>query len=591
MPLSDIKIELDRVEFSKLPNIVAEVWKIFMTVLRESKMLCSFLPLLCILEGLENGLDFKNGMLLGDMVGAVTRQDARGFSLLTIWIGGIAVCGALVGACNNFLSGYATVTFRETLTRQLHRLYFRNHNFYKVNCAEKPISNPDQRIGSDVDILAESLCWMLSAILTTPFTVSYYVCQVGTTLGWIYSFIIVGYFFLIVFLNRLLQNPIVPRVCEKQRWEGRFRQQHLDIVENAERIAFVHGADLAEFRYTEITFSKLLRASKIVQYLYLPVLFVTLLDGRMVKVVTFIICGAHIFAYRSHLSEAEISTEWTKTVFVVTQLGVLCHRYVSIICYLIHIEAMIRRVAELLGGMDDSGKIINEQGSTDSEPSYSVRDLTVTGPDGTVLVRKLNIDINTDFSILITGPSNVGKSSFLRVLRKLWGPAEGHARFGGHNDQVMFLSQNMFFGAACNTLRKTLMYPLDGKETGKCDGSDIAEILAKLHLARVFERLKMDLDDDLDERTLAVLSSGERQRLALARVLIHRPRLVFLDEATNALDKPLVETFFRECRTRGIKTITVSHDRDNLYKFHDRILEFHHDSSWTVRQCRSVCNE
>ncbi|XP_003742003.1 ATP-binding cassette sub-family D member 4-like [Galendromus occidentalis] len=583
MPPGDIKIELENVEFSKVPNIVAEVLKIFMTVLRRSKLLCSFVPSLCILEGIENGLDYHSGMLIAELVGVVTRQDTSAYSTLIVAIAGIALLNSVVGTCRIFLTAYANVVFRQVLTRKVHNMYFRNHNFYQVNCREKPLPNPDQRIGSDVDILGDYLCWMLSVIMTTPFTITYYFFQVGSTLGWTYSMIIVSYFFVIVFFSKVLRKPIIPRVCEKQKMEGRFRQQHLDVVENAERIAFVHGADAAEYRYTEQAFNRLVQASKVVQFLTIPVHFVMRLDSRMVCVVTALICGTHIFSTENKLSESDLSAKWTKIFFLVSQLATLCHKYVFIISHLINIEAMIRRIAELLDGMDDSSRIINEQGTLDTEPRYSLRNLTVVGPNGQVLVRELNIDFGIRHNILICGPSNVGKSSLLRVLRRLWLPAEGQVIFSGQSSQVMFVSQNMFFGAACGSLRKALTYPRDDAAIGRDTTDELLAVLMKLKLSHVLKRFAGDLDREIDEHTLSVLSSGERQRLSLARILFHRPKLAFLDEATNAVDRTLIQIFFRECKNLGITTVTVTHNREHLLEFHDRILELREDSTWTIK--------
>ncbi|OQR69316.1 ATP-binding cassette sub-family D member 4-like [Tropilaelaps mercedesae] len=587
MPPAEVKIDFKDVEYSKLPNIIVELWRIFMTVFRQSKLFCSFLPLLCMLEGIDQALDYQQGMIMGDLIGSVSRRDTPAFSTLMIWIGGISLLDAIVSTFKGFLTGYATVMFRQILTRQLHKKYFRQHNFYKVNCRER-ISNPDQRIGSDVEVLGDYLCWMISTILTTPFTITYYVFQVGLGLGWIYPFIIVGYFFLVVVFSKMLRKPIVPRVCKVKKMEGRFRQQHLDVVENAERIAFVHGGDDAEYVYTEMTFKKLLRASKIVQFLYIPVYFVMRLDNRMVYVVTYVICGMHIFAMQDGLSESEISSEWTKIVFVVSNLGWMCHKYVYIINFLIYIEAMIRRVSELMAGMDDTASVINDQGTNDDEPRYSVRNLTIVGPSGRTLVSQLNMDITVRTNILVAGPSNIGKTSLLRVLRKLWTPTEGQVCFTGQSSAVMYIAQQVFFGDACCTLRKTVVYPLGRHSVD--DVPAIEHVLKTLRLCHVLKSVDNNLDKEL-EGALSVLSSGERQRLALARVLFHRPRIVFLDEATNALDTELVEIFFEECRLAGITTVTVSHNRENLYQFHDHVLEIGRDGTWCFEPTENYLNK
>jgi vitamin B12/bleomycin/antimicrobial peptide transport system ATP-binding/permease protein len=91
---------------------------------------------------------------------------------------------------------------------------------------------------------------------------------------------------------------------------------------------------------------------------------------------------------------------------------------------------------------------------------------------------------------------------------------------------------------------------------------------------------------DLELDWASILSPGEQQRLAFARLLINRPRYAFLDEATAALDRANQERLFRLLRATGVTFISVSHDPE-LVRYHDEILELSGDTSWKISAAAS----
>ena len=178
--------------------------------------------------------------------------------------------------------------------------------------------------------------------------------------------------------------------------------------------------------------------------------------------------------------------------------------------------------------------------------------------------------------MLVRGPSGSGKTSILRAIAGLWDT--GHGRIDRPNlMETLFLPQKPYL--ILGTLRDQLCYP----RAGHVDDEGLTKALAEVNLADLPER-HGGFDLELD--WASILSPGEQQRLAFARLLINRPRYVFLDEGTAALDRDNQERLYRLLRATGVTFISVSHDPD-LVRYHDEILELSGDTSWKISAAES----
>ncbi len=174
--------------------------------------------------------------------------------------------------------------------------------------------------------------------------------------------------------------------------------------------------------------------------------------------------------------------------------------------------------------------------------------------------------------MIIKGPSGSGKTTLLRSMADLWPYAEGTVR-RPLGSRSLFLSQQPY--VPLGTLRTALAYP---ESPADVDDERARETLRRVQLAHLVDRL----DDDVDWSR--VLSPGEQQRLAFARVLVGRPEVVFLDEATSAVDEGIEHMLYELVRAELPDTIVVSvGHRSTLDGLHTGRLELGGaDGRWTA---------
>jgi putative ATP-binding cassette transporter len=139
----------------------------------------------------------------------------------------------------------------------------------------------------------------------------------------------------------------------------------------------------------------------------------------------------------------------------------------------------------------------------------------------------------------------------------------------------MFLPQRPYM--VQGNLRDQLLYPYP---ESKVDDAQIRAVVERVNLSDVFGRVDDDLDRVVDWAN--VLSIGEQQRVAFARLFLRTPRFAFLDEATSALDEENQHSLYRLLRESGIGFVSVGH-RQTLAQYHDRILQLESAGEWELR--------
>lgn len=206
-------------------------------------------------------------------------------------------------------------------------------------------------------------------------------------------------------------------------------------------------------------------------------------------------------------------------------------------------------------------------------------DLTVAGvevrrPDGTTLLHPLDLDMGSGESLVVAGPSGIGKSVLLASLAGLWPYATGRVRLPRGRDAVMFVPQLPYL--PLGDLRAAVTYP---HPPGDVDDTAIQRALLDVALPHLMIRIGDSQD------WAKVLSVGEQQRIAFARVLLGAPSAVFLDESTSAMDEGLEQMLYGLLRERlpDMIIVSVSH-RASVHLLHDRRLSLVGDGRWRLER-------
>eukprot|EP00871_Galdieria_phlegrea_P005475 jgi/Galph1/5929/GphlegSOOS_G4573.1 len=201
--------------------------------------------------------------------------------------------------------------------------------------------------------------------------------------------------------------------------------------------------------------------------------------------------------------------------------------------------------------------------------------VNIISPDRTILCRDLNLEVPPGVNVLITGPNGCGKSSLFRVLAGLW-PVYGKRLYRPESSKIFYVPQRPYL--ALGTLRDQIIYPLTKEEAEErgCTDELLKKLLHEVYLDDIGQR-KGGLDAVCDWSD--VLSGGEKQRIAMARLFFHQPVYAVLDECTSAVSLDVEGHLYTSAKNRQITLLTVSH-RPSLWRFHEKILRFDGQGSY-----------
>jgi putative ATP-binding cassette transporter len=235
-------------------------------------------------------------------------------------------------------------------------------------------------------------------------------------------------------------------------------------------------------------------------------------------------------------------------------------------------RAAIMRLYGLVIANEEARELphVTEESSTDG--SVALVGVEVRTPAGERLIDPVDLRLEPGDAMVITGPSGSGKTTLLRSLAQLWPYASGTVRYPAGEDDALFLSQVPY--VPLGDLRTVVSYPRDAGEFGD------AEIGAALNAVSL-GHLATRLDEGTDWSR--VLSPGEQQRISFARALLFKPRAVFLDESTSALDEGQEFALYRALRAAvpDCVVVSVSH-RATVEQHHDQRLELLGDGGWRL---------
>ena len=478
-----------------------------------------------------------------------------------------------------YLRQMLTISWRTWMTEQYLARWMQGQVYYRLQVLRSDTDNPDQRISEDINQFVSLTLTLLVGVLKQLTTLGAFAVVLWNLSGLITipigdaEFTVYGYMFWLSLLYSVLGTYFVHLVGKKlirlnfdqQRYEADFRFSMMRVRENSESIAFYRG-EMAEGvgfkeRFANVikNYWGLMRRTKLLNFY---------VNGYGQLAIIFPLIMAAPRYYAGEIALGGLMQTISAFGRVQDALSFFVDSYSSIA----ELAAVIQRLTGFTEHMEECARVkstIERGEGTVNE--LTLQDLSITLPDGLPLLTACTLALPHGSRILVTGASGAGKSTLLRALAGIWPYGSGTITLPA-GAKRLFLPQRPYL--ILGSLRRALSYP----RTAAASDEEIARILTCVGLDHFSARL-----DDVDDWS-RILSLGEQQRLAFARILLIRPDWIFLDEATSALDEPreraLYELLHQELPSASI--ISIGH-RSTLFALHDTELHLS-DQTYTYQE-------
>ncbi|EFJ13542.1 hypothetical protein SELMODRAFT_424412 [Selaginella moellendorffii] len=504
---------------------------------------------------------------------ALTNKNREEFVKHLIYYLGLMVATLPVYVIRGYARDTLALRWRAWMTKRYMAQYFSQRSYYNIQSLAL-IDNPDQRVVDDIGSFTRTA-------LVFTMTLFHSITDLASFSGILYRIYPPLFGVLLVYsiggtgISFLLGKDLMNLNFVQEKSEADFRFGMVRVRENAESIAFYGGEKdelqllLERFKQAFSNYSKLLIASRNLR-------FFQIFYNNLIQILPAAVVAPFYFAGK--VDFGIVSQSFYAFSSVLYDLSLVVDEFQSLSSF----SAVVDRLGEFSDILDQQGVVnaselstIKSIETTESGVLIEVSTLTLLSPQHTLtLVEGLSFRMIAGQNLLITGPSGSGKTSFLRAIAGLWKSGQGTIARNAAMD-VFFVPQKPYM--TLGTLRQQLLYPTwstDGEkkhdQESKHSDADLMEVLRRVKLEQLLER-SFHLDANADWSS--VLSLGEQQRLAFARLLLSKPKLALLDEATSAIDEATEAYLYRLLLESGTCVMSVGH-RSTLRKFHTHLLFF-----------------
>ena len=505
----------------------------------------------------------------GEFTSALAARDAERFWEAIRYCLGLLLVAVPIYAFYYYVRDKLGIHWRRWLTERFLDSYFSRRHYYELN-ADASLDNPDQRIAEDINTFTQRSLYFLLVLIGAALQLAAFSAVLWSISRVLVYFLVFYAIFGTVTTLALFGRPLIGLNFMQLMREADFRFGLVRIRENAESIAFYRG-EAQESRQVRRRFAaafdnynRLIRSQlflNLFQYSY----------GLLTIVLPSAIVAADVLSGELEVGSAVQAAG--AFAAVLSAVSVIVENFESLsrfVAGIDRLDAFSRLLAAEPACRARSGSLIE----TVPGPQLVLDHLTLQTPGGArTLVKNLSLSVAPGEGLLIEGESGSGKSSLLRAIAGLWYCGSGRI-LRPPPGEILFLPQQPYM--ILGTLRSQLLYP--DRERPPPD-AELLRLLERVNLPDVAERFGgLDAERDWEK----VLSIGEQQRLAFARVLLARPRYAVLDEATSALDAANEENLYRQLAATETTLVSVAH-RPALHRYHRQVLELDGEGGWQLR--------
>ena len=476
----------------------------------------------------------------------------------------LAFAFILIAVYRFYLTQLLELRWRAWMTGYYLQRWLTHHAFYQLELARftggagAAPDNPDQRIQEDLNLFTSYTISLTMGLLNAVVTLASFVGILWSLSGAFAfhfdgaSYNIPGFMVWMAVLYCLAGSIVTHYIGRsqirlnflQQRYEADFRHHMVRVREYSESIALDKGEAVEraqlDGRFSSVlsNFLKLIKAQK-------NLVWFTNFFGQAAVVFPFIVAAPRFFSGAIQLGELmQIASAFGR---VQDSLSWFVDNYSSLAAW----RATADRLTSFEENMSTQSRIESALETTHSvvPGMLDAHDLTLALPTGAVLLAGVNLRARAGDSVLIKGPSGSGKSTLFRAFAGIWPFTRGRVEQPADS---MFIPQRPYFPNG--RLRDALAYP---EPPGQYTDEALRQAL--------IDALLPQLADQLDEQDAwgQKLSGGEQQRLAIARVLLKKPKWIFADEATSALDEPaekhLYERLMAQVQHAGGAIVSIAH--------------------------------
>ena len=529
-----------------------------------------FLAIIVLMLLAVNGINAGIGFIARDLTNALVEKQEEGFYRI---LGIYACCFAValpIRVSQIFFTYKLGIIWREWLSKSLVKDYMTNKAYYQLNPndeEETDVDNPDQRITDDTRAFTgQSLSFTLGifdALLTFSLNILI-LWSISRTL----TFSLFGYAAFATSILLIAGKNLVKIDFDQLRYEADFRYGLVHIRDNAESIAFYSGEN-PERSETER------RLGEVVRNFNLLIIWRVIIDV-MRRSINY---AGNFFPYLiMAIPYFQGDIDYGRFIQASFAFGMVEGSLFFIVNQIEELAKFTAGIGRLEGFQSKVESISQIQPKSNQNIISDYSSILINNADlfppgsNKSIIKNLNLSIEAKQSLLVVGPSGCGKTSLLRMISGLWEPNKGVVKKPKTGD-LLFIPQKPYM--LLGSLREQLCYPT---EVAKYSDEHLTSVLNEVNLKTLVDRYpNLDIKQDWPR----ILSLGEQQRLAFARLLLNSPSFAVLDEATSALDIETEKKLYNLLQERELSLISVGH-RPSLKDFHENILELNGKGDWKL---------